>query len=405
MVFFVSLLPTFITRQIIYGSPFATGYPGITTWHWTSPRLMQVLFSSDHGMWSWTPILFLAAVGLIFLYRRNALLGVGSILTFLAYYYFIASYPDWDGLSSYGNRFFISLTPIFILGFAALLERVSLMVANASRAFAMAAAVLAVLTLWNLGFIFQWGTHMVPARGDISWPEMVHNQFAVVPVRMEHSLETYFLHRRDMMQHIEQEDIEQQKKNQHESGKLSPFMAVTTHTQVAAIGSVPEIPSVRIEARHRWLALDLTELWAYRELLYFFVWLDIKVRYKQTVIGVAWAVLQPVLTMIVFSLFFGKLAKIPSQGLPYPIFYYCALLPWMYFSTAMQGATNIVVDQQRVITKIYFPRVVLPIAAVVAGLVDFAISFVVLLTIMAYYRVVPTSGCPLATGLHAARRS
>jgi hypothetical protein len=211
IVFLLALLPTFITRQIIYGSPFATGYPGLATWHWTSPRLLQVLFSSDHGMWSWTPILFLAAVGLIFLYRRNALLGAGSILTFLAFYYFISSYPDWDGLSSYGNRFFISLTPIFILGLAALLESFSVAVAKASRAFAVAITVIALFTLWNLGFIFQWGTHMVPARGEISWPVMVHNQFAVVPVRMEHSLETYFLHRRDMMQHIEQEDIEQQK--------------------------------------------------------------------------------------------------------------------------------------------------------------------------------------------------
>jgi lipopolysaccharide transport system permease protein len=138
------------------------------------------------------------------------------------------------------------------------------------------------------------------------------------------------------------------------------------------------------------MALDLAELWAYRELLYFFVWRDIKVRYKQTVIGAAWAVLQPVLTMLVFSLFFGKLAKIPSQGLPYPIFYYCALLPWMYFSTAMQSATNIVVDQQRVITKIYFPRVVLPIASVLSGLLDFAISFGVFLVMMVYFRILPT---------------
>src|SRR5580700_6867334 len=129
-----------------------------------------------------------------------------------------------------------------------------------------------------------------------------------------------------------------------------------------------EIPVVRIEARRRCLALDLSELWAYRELLYFFVWRDIKVRYKQTVIGAAWAILQPVLTMLVFSLFFGKLARIPSQGLPYPIFYYCALLPWTYFATAMQGATNVVVDQQRMITKIYFPRVALPIASVLSGL-------------------------------------
>jgi lipopolysaccharide transport system permease protein len=131
-------------------------------------------------------------------------------------------------------------------------------------------------------------------------------------------------------------------------------------------------------------------LWAYRDLAYFFIWRDIKVRYKQTVIGAAWAILQPVLTMLVFSLFFGKLAKIPSQGLPYPIFYYSALLPWMYFATAMQSATNIVVEQQRMITKIYFPRVVLPVASVLAGLVDFAISFAVFLVLMAWYRMVPT---------------
>jgi hypothetical protein len=210
-VFLVALLPTFLTRQIIYGSPFATGYPGIATWRWTSPALLQVLFSSDHGMWTWTPILFLSVAGLYFLYRRNALLGAGSILTFLVYYYFIASYPDWDGLSSFGNRFFISLTPIFILGLAALLDAFAHAVAGKSRAVAVAIPVLALLTAWNLGFIFQWGTHMVPARGKISWPEMVHNQFAVVPVRMGHSLETYFLRRRDMMQHIEQEDIQQQK--------------------------------------------------------------------------------------------------------------------------------------------------------------------------------------------------
>jgi lipopolysaccharide transport system permease protein len=163
------------------------------------------------------------------------------------------------------------------------------------------------------------------------------------------------------------------------------------HTQAATIEAPNEFSSVHITARRRWLALDLEELWAYRELLYFFVWRDIKVRYKQTIIGAAWAILQPVMTMLVFSLFFGRLARIPSQGLPYPIFYYCALLPWMYFSTAMQGATNIVVDQQRIITKIYFPRVVLPIAAVLSGLVDFAISFVVFLAMMVYYRIVPTT--------------
>jgi lipopolysaccharide transport system permease protein len=162
-------------------------------------------------------------------------------------------------------------------------------------------------------------------------------------------------------------------------------------TQAVVAENLAESSVVRIEARRGWLALDLPELWAYRDLIYFFVWRDIKVRYKQTVIGAAWAVLQPVLTMLVFSLFFGRLAKIPSQGLPYPIFYYAALLPWMYFATAMQGATNIVVENQRVITKIYFPRVVLPIASVTSGLLDFAISFCVLLVLMAFYHIVPTA--------------
>ncbi|HEX3376291.1 MAG TPA: ABC transporter permease [Candidatus Acidoferrales bacterium] len=166
-------------------------------------------------------------------------------------------------------------------------------------------------------------------------------------------------------------------------------MAVT-QTQIVVAVEPGESRILRIQAINTWLALDLAELWAYRELIYFFVWRDIKVRYKQTVIGAAWAILQPVLTMLVFSLFFGKLAKIPSEGLPYPIFYYCALLPWMYFATAMQNATNIIVDQQRVITKIYFPRVVLPIAAVLAGLLDFAISFAVFLLMMIYYHIYPT---------------
>ncbi len=164
-----------------------------------------------------------------------------------------------------------------------------------------------------------------------------------------------------------------------------------SQTQISGAETPADYPVVRIEAVRGWLALDLGEVWAYRDLVYFFVWRDIKVRYKQTVIGAAWAILQPVLTMMVFSLFFGRLAKIPSGGLPYPIFYYSALLPWMYFATAMQAATNIVVENQRVITKIYFPRVVLPISSVMAGLVDFAISFAVFLVLMAYYRIVPSA--------------
>jgi lipopolysaccharide transport system permease protein len=138
-----------------------------------------------------------------------------------------------------------------------------------------------------------------------------------------------------------------------------------------------------------WHDLDFRELWDFRELLYFFVWRDLKVRYKQTAIGAAWAILQPLLTMVVFSLFFGALAHIPSNGLPYPIFYYSALLPWMYFAGALQNATSTMVDHQRVITKVYFPRLLLPMSAVVSGLVDLAIGFVVFLGMMLYYGIKP----------------
>jgi lipopolysaccharide transport system permease protein len=126
--------------------------------------------------------------------------------------------------------------------------------------------------------------------------------------------------------------------------------------------------TVRIEPPRGWLDLRLGEVWSYRELLYFFVWRDVKVRYKQTVIGVAWVVLQPLLTMGVFTLFFGRLAKLPSDGLAYPVFYFCGLVPWNYFSTALQSCTAVVVDNQRVITKVFFPRLVLPLSAVVSGI-------------------------------------
>src|ERR1700730_1248781 len=146
----------------------------------------------------------------------------------------------------------------------------------------------------------------------------------------------------------------------------------------AAVTQAP----LRIAPSGRRFSIRLRELWEYRELLYFFVWRDVKIRYKQTAIGAAWAVLQPLMTMLVFSLFFGKLAKIPSNGLPYPIFYYSALLPWMYFSGALQNATNVVVEQQRVITKVYFPRLVLQVSGVVSGLLHFAIAFIAFLVMI-----------------------
>lgn len=155
---------------------------------------------------------------------------------------------------------------------------------------------------------------------------------------------------------------------------------------------ISSIPVTEIAPRRSWFELDWGELWHYRELLYFLIWRDLKVRYKQTVVGVGWAILQPFLTMIVFTLFFGKLAKIPSNGLPYPIFYYAGLLPWTYFASSVTNATNVMVQNQRVITKVYFPRLILPLASVVSGLVDFAVSFVVLLGMLLYYHVEPRRG-------------
>jgi lipopolysaccharide transport system permease protein len=146
---------------------------------------------------------------------------------------------------------------------------------------------------------------------------------------------------------------------------------------------------IRIEPPRGWFNLQLKELWNYRELLYFFVWRDVKIRYKQTAIGVVWVVLQPLLTMLVFTLFFGKLAKLPSQGLPYQVFYFAAVVPWTYFSYSLVNATNIVVENQRVITKVFFPRLILPFSAVLSGLVDFVIGFSVLIIFILSYGIKP----------------
>jgi lipopolysaccharide transport system permease protein len=157
--------------------------------------------------------------------------------------------------------------------------------------------------------------------------------------------------------------------------------------------------TVRIEPPRGWMELRLGEVWQYRELLYFFVWRDVKIRYKQTAIGVVWVVLQPLLTMLVFTLFFGRLAKLPSLGLPYPVFYFAAVVPWMYFAGALQNCTNVVVDNQRVITKVFFPRLILPISAVLSGLVDFAIGFVVLVIFTLAYGFHPTLAALWLPGL------
>jgi homopolymeric O-antigen transport system permease protein len=152
----------------------------------------------------------------------------------------------------------------------------------------------------------------------------------------------------------------------------------------------PEQPAVvRRRPRSGWVAVDFGELWRYRELLVFFAARDITIRYKQTVLGSAWAILQPALTMVVFSVFFGRLAGIPSGDVPYPIFAFCALLPWQLFAYALVHSSNSLVENAQTIKKVYFPRLIAPLASVITGLVDFAIASVLLVILMVYYRIVP----------------
>jgi lipopolysaccharide transport system permease protein len=155
--------------------------------------------------------------------------------------------------------------------------------------------------------------------------------------------------------------------------------------------SLAPLPVVRIVPARGWVSLKLGELWAYRELLYFLVWRDVMVRYKQTALGAAWAVIQPFCTMIVFSLFFGRLAKIPSNGVPYPIFAYAALVPWTFFANGLGQSANSLVGSANLIKKVYFPRLMIPTATVLSEGVDFCIAFVVLLVMMLYYGIAPTA--------------
>ncbi len=149
-------------------------------------------------------------------------------------------------------------------------------------------------------------------------------------------------------------------------------------------------PVIRIEPSRGWVSLKLRELWEYRELLYFLTWRDVKVRYKQTLLGATWAIIQPFFTMIVFSLFFGRLAGIPSDGVPYPIFSFAALVPWTFFANGLNQSSNSLVGSADLIKKVYFPRLAVPVATILAGVVDFALAFIVLLGMMLYYGVIPT---------------
>jgi len=217
---FVGFLPTLITRRIIYGSGVETGYVSVWDWSWLHPHLLSVMFSSDHGVLSWTPIVLLAVLGLFAVVRRDKELGIILLCVVAGFEYFIGAYPTWDGLSSYGNRFFVSLTAIFVLGLAGGIDLLGQML-SVWRARALAYGVTAALIVWNLAFIYQWGMHLVPARGPISWHQMAYNQFAVVPERIAADIGQYFSHRKNLMKHIETIDVDQLKHQEAPAQKES----------------------------------------------------------------------------------------------------------------------------------------------------------------------------------------
>ncbi len=219
----VAFLPTLLTKLIIYGSLFQTGY-GVR-WYWTAPKLLQVLFSRDHGLFSWTPILALAVAGLLVFWRKQRRLGGLLVLIFLVFYYLIACYQDWNGISSFGNRFFVSLTPIFVIGLAALLDAVRRWSGGRQWAWRGSCATLALLVFWNLGFIFQWGTQLVPARGPVSWRRVAYNQVELVPRVAVGQLARYFRNRHGMMRTIEQRDMKRLASTSHASNPAPPAIA------------------------------------------------------------------------------------------------------------------------------------------------------------------------------------
>src|SRR5690242_20403270 len=196
-------LPTLITRYIIFGGFFRFSSYQHAAWDWTAPHKYSILFSSEHGILLWTPILALAIIGLVFVPRRAKVLTSYLSAGAAAFFYLISCYPDWAGISAFGNRFFISVTPIFIFGLALLLQRFGGFFRSSTRAFSLAASVLFLLILWNAGFIFQWGAHLIPVRGPVSFAEVAHNQFFVVPRELSTDLRRYFFGRKALMEQIE----------------------------------------------------------------------------------------------------------------------------------------------------------------------------------------------------------
>lgn len=200
----VAFLPTLITKKVIYGSYLTLGYN--ERWFLTSPALLKVAFSSEHGLFSWTPIVLLAVVGLVFLQKRDQMLSLCCGASFALYLYVIGCYEDWAGISSFGSRFFVSLTPVFILGLAGFFDCVAGWIDD-HRTNILATCTVSVLILWNAGLIFQWGIHLIPARGPISWRDAAYNQVAVVPRVATHTFLNYMMRRKQLMGGIEREDV------------------------------------------------------------------------------------------------------------------------------------------------------------------------------------------------------
>jgi hypothetical protein len=204
----LAFTPTLVTKKLIYGGYVRLGYR--EAWYWESPAFFKAAFSADHGLFSWTPILILAVAGLWLLRRHDRVLSAYLLAVFVLYLYAMGCYQNWDGLSSFGNRFFVSLTSIFVLGLAAFFDWLRQLWSERRAAFASAGAT-ALLALWNLGLIFQWGTHLIPARGPISWREAAYNQYAVVPSEATRMVKSYVMHRGEMMDQIERDDVKQLK--------------------------------------------------------------------------------------------------------------------------------------------------------------------------------------------------
>ena len=211
-----AFLPTLLTKKIVYGSYFNLGYGEF--WNFSSPAFLKVGFSSDHGLFSWTPITILAVFGLWLLRKRDQMFGLYSLGVFVAYVYMIGCYQDWDGLSSFGNRFFVSLTALFVLGLAGFFDYLA-RPWDWKRAWLFAQGATAVLILWNLGLIFQWGTHLIPARGAISWRNAAYNQVAVVPVQVAGTMVRYVTGRKQLMKKIEEEDVDRLKSGPADASK------------------------------------------------------------------------------------------------------------------------------------------------------------------------------------------